>query len=70
MKARYDDDLCGKVNFALISTCMIQLLDIDAWDRSGKLEPKDQIDICKMYAKEIEYDEGNVEAVCGYMDFA
>jgi lysine-N-methylase len=66
MKARYDDDLCGKVTFALISTCMIQLVDIDCWMQNGKMTHKDQIDICKMYAKEIEYDEGNVEEICGY----
>jgi lysine-N-methylase len=66
MKARYDDDLCGKVTFALISTCMIQLVDIDCWMQNGKLTHKDQIDICKMYAKEIEYDEGNVEEICGF----
>jgi lysine-N-methylase len=66
MKARYDDDLRGKITFALISTCMIQLVDIDCWMQNGKLTHKDQIDICKMYAKEIEYDEGNVEEICGF----
>jgi hypothetical protein len=45
---------------------MIQLVDIDCWMQNGKLTHKDQIDICKMYAKEIEYDEGNVEEICGY----
>jgi lysine-N-methylase len=66
MKARYDDDLRGKVTLALISTCMIQLVDIRFWLQDGELSHETQIDICKTYAKEIEYDEGNVEEICGY----
>jgi hypothetical protein len=65
MKARYDDDLRGKVTLALISTCMIQLVDIRFWLQDGELSHETQIDICKTYAKEIEYDEGNVEEICG-----
>jgi hypothetical protein len=65
MKARYDDDLRGKVTLALISTCMIQLVDICFWLQDGELHHETQIDICKTYAKEIEYDEGNVEEICG-----
>jgi lysine-N-methylase len=67
MKSRYDDDLCGKISFALISTGMIQLVDLYCWLRKGELSRKDQIDICKMYAKEIEYDEENVEEISHFM---
>lgn len=63
MKAREDLMLVEKVSFALISVCMIQLLDIRRWLSSGALSLKDQIDICKLYSKEIEYDEENTEQV-------
>lgn len=63
MKARYDGELKERISFALISTCMIQLVGVHHWLQSGELKHKAQIDICKMYAKEIEYDEGNVDEI-------
>ena len=59
MKARIDGALLDAVRFALISSCMIQVLDIDTWLKTGTLDPVQQVDICKLYSKEIEYDEDN-----------
>ncbi|MGN0268930.1 MAG: flagellin lysine-N-methylase [Lachnospiraceae bacterium] len=59
MKARIDGALLDAVRFALISSCMIQILDIDIWLKTGTLDPVQQINICKLYSKEIEYDEDN-----------
>ena len=59
MKARIDGALLDAVRFALISSCMIQILDIDIWLKTGNLNPVQQINICKLYSKEIEYDEDN-----------
>lgn len=66
MKARNDDMVIEKVNFAIISTYMIELLDIFYYEKNGKLSEKNQVDICKMYSKEIEYDEDNVEKLSEY----
>lgn len=63
LKAREDLLLTEKVAFALISVCMIQLLDMEHWLTSGSLTLRQQIDICKLYSKEIEYDEDNTEQV-------
>lgn len=59
MKAREDGALIEAVRFALISSCMIQVLDIDTWLKTGTLDPVQQVNICKLYSKEIEYDEDN-----------
>lgn len=59
MKAREDGALMEAVRFALISSCMIQILDIDTWLKTGTLDPVQQVNICKLYSKEIEYDEEN-----------
>lgn len=66
MGARWDGALCGRVNFALISTCMIQLLDIQSWLADGCLPHTRQIDLCRRYSEEIEYDEDNTETLFMY----
>lgn len=66
MGARWDGMLCGRVNFALISTCMIQLLDIQTWLTEGCLTHARQIDLCRRYSEEIEYDEENTEKILLY----
>lgn len=63
LKAREDLMLTEKITFALISVSMIQLLDLEHWLTAGSLSLKEQIDICKLYSKEIEYDEDNTEQV-------
>ncbi len=66
MKAREDDDIEGKIYFAAASVSMIYLLDIYFYLQHHKLELRDQINICKLYSKEIEYDEDNVRALYDY----
>jgi len=61
MKARFDGDLYGKVFFAMISACMIQAMGVREWVRSGELSHQKQIELCKLYSKEIEYSEENTE---------
>lgn len=67
MKARNDDALFEKIVFALISTNFIQILNIYEWMLNGRITQKTQINICKLYSKEIEYDEENMEQVSLYM---
>lgn len=61
MKARFDGDLYGKVFFAILSVCLIQAMGILEWSRTGGLSHWRQIQLCKLYSKEIEYNEENTE---------
>lgn len=61
MKALGDDAVREKVQFALLSTAIIQALDISHWLTHGTLTAWDQICICKAYSREIEYNEENTE---------
>lgn len=67
MRARWDGMLLGRVKFALISTCMIQLLDVYTWLTDGCLTQARQIELCGLYSEEIEYDEDNVEKILTQM---
>lgn len=66
MKALGDDALREKIQFALISTAVIQALDISHWMTHGTLTPWEQICICKAYSREIEYDEENMECLANF----
>lgn len=67
MNARDDDAVREKVQFALISTAVIQVLDIFHWMTHGTLSHWDQICICKAYSREIEYDEENTECLSNFI---
>jgi len=61
-----DDDILSKVNFALVSTGLIQLLDVLEWLENGRLTTDAQVDICKIFSGEIEYDTDNMKKVREY----
>ena len=63
MKSREDDNVTGTIKFSLISTLMIYVLDVYNYKFYGRLTLTDQINICKLYSKEVEYDEDNESAV-------
>ncbi|WP_432617206.1 hypothetical protein, partial [Butyricicoccus sp.] len=67
MKALGDDAVREKVQFALLSTAIIQALDISHWLTHGTLTPWDQICICKAYSREIEYNEENTECLANFV---
>lgn len=66
LKTRMDDALTDKIQLALISVGIIEVLDIYHWLEKGELTLTDQINICKLYSKEIEYDEYNAEQIMEY----
>lgn len=66
MKALADDLLLEKVKFALFSVSMIQLLDIFCWIRDHMLTAWQQLCLCKLYSKEIEYDTDNTDFLSSY----
>lgn len=66
-KTRFDDEMTQKIIFALISVSVIKFVDIYYYIRDGKLLDRQQIEICKLYSKEIEYDEDNTASLSRYM---
>ena len=66
MKALGDDAVQEKVQFALLSTAIIRLLDLYEWIRHGELTPWAQICICKAYSREIEYNEENTDRLAAF----
>lgn len=64
MKAVYDYDVSAKVKLAVVSMLMIKELDIVIWMKNDKnFNMDDQVDIVKMYSKDIEHSEENVESL-------
>ena len=64
MKAVYDYDVSAKVKLAVVSMLMIKELDIVRWINNEKnFNVDDQVEIVKMYSKDIEHSEENVESL-------
>ena len=55
-----------KVQLALVSTAVIQLLDVYEWLAKGEVTHWAQICICKAYSREIEYNEDNTEQLAAF----
>ena len=66
MKALGDDAVQDKVQLALVSTAVIQLLDVYEWLVKGEVTHWAQICICKAYSREIEYNEDNTEQLAAF----
>lgn len=64
MKAVYDYDVSAKVKLAIVSMLMIKELDIVRWIKNDKnFNINDRVDIVKMYSKDIEHSEENIESL-------
>lgn len=64
MKAVYDYDVSSKVKFAVVSMLMIKELDVARWIKNDKtFTTDDQVEVAKMYSKDIEHSEENVESL-------
>ena len=64
MKAVYDYDVSARVKFAVVSTLMIKELDVVRWIKNNKnFTTDDQVEVAKMYSKDIEHSEENVESL-------
>lgn len=62
MKGVYDYDILAKVKLAIVSMFIIKELDIVRWIKNGnKFDFNDQVDLVKMYSKDIEHSEENLE---------
>lgn len=60
IKSYEDDNFLGKIKFAILSCLMIECMN--AYCKKQKLT-FDRIDIAKMYSKEIEYSEENMDEI-------
>lgn len=64
MKAVFDYDVSAKMKLAVVSMLMIKELDVVRWIKNNKkFDMTDQVDLVKMYSKDIEHSEENVEAL-------
>ena len=64
MKAVYDYDVSAKIKFAVVSMLMIKELDVVRWIHNERnFNMDDQVKIVKMYSKDIEHSEENVESL-------
>lgn len=68
LEAVFTLDVQKPVRFAICSTWMILLCDIDCWKSQGSLTFEKQCEIVRRYSKEIEYCTENIEAICKACD--
>lgn len=64
MKAVYDYDVSSKIKFALVSMIIIKELDVVRWCKNNeKFNFINQVEIVKLYSKDIEHSEENIESL-------
>ena len=62
MRAFYDNNLLEKAQFAVASFLMVRDMDVMVWMKNGqKFDLQDRIETTKVYAKEVEHSEENIE---------
>lgn len=69
MRAYYDANLLQKAKFAVLSMLMIRDMDVARWVRDGKFSKEDRIDTAKIYAREVEHCEENMEFLADALQF-
>lgn len=65
MKAVYDEDILGKVQFAVFSYLMIKELCIISWIEKGELTDEDIVEISHTYSKDVEHLVENIDTLEG-----
>ena len=62
MRAFYDNNLLEKAQFAVASFLMVRDMDVMVWMENGqKFDLSDRVETTKVYAKEVEHSEENIE---------
>lgn len=70
MRAYYDDNILTKAQFAIVSVLMIRDMDVARYLLGeGKYTLEDRIDTAKIYAKEVEHSEENMELLAEDFQF-
>lgn len=63
MKAVYDYNFIEKIKFALMSFLVIRDMDAERFFRDGKFGLEERIDVARIYSKEVEHSEDNLETL-------
>lgn len=61
MKGIFDYDLSAKIKLAIISTLMIKELSIVRFMDKGEFKEEDMVEVSRIYSKDIEHSDENVE---------
>lgn len=61
MKSVYDYNFLAKAKFVVFSYLVILDLDVRRWKENGMYTREDRIDTARIYAKEVEHSEENLE---------
>lgn len=62
MKSAFDRDFLSKVRFGIASFLMIRDMDLERFLRNGRVFTlEDRIDVARIYSKEVEHSEENLE---------
>ena len=70
MRAYYDDNILTKAQFAIVSVLMIRDMDVArSIANVGKFTLEDRIDTAKIYSKEVEHSEENMELLAEDFQF-
>lgn len=70
MRAYYDANVLSKAKFAVVSVLTIR--DMDVWrylQNDGKFTLEDRIDTARIYSKEVEHSEDNMEMLADDLQF-
>ena len=64
MKAVFDYDVSAKVKMAVVSYLMIKELGVYRWyENNGEFTKEDQAEVMRMYSKDIEHSDENMESL-------
>lgn len=69
LKGVFDGDIISRANFAAIFVATVFLFDCETYLRKGDFTLSDRINNVKMFSKEVEYCEENLEAVLDATEF-
>lgn len=70
MRAYYDDNILTKAQFAVASVLMIRDMDVLRYiQNGGRFTPADRIATAKIYSKEVEHSEENMELLAEAFQF-
>lgn len=62
MNAIYDDDLISYGKLAVVFTLLVRDMDAIRLSRNGEYSREDRVDVCRIFSKEVEHAEENIEA--------
>ena len=61
MRAFYDENLLAKAQFAVTGFLLVREMDAARFFTNGAFTEADRVDTARIYAKEVEHSEENVE---------